>query len=393
MKFRWSLYFFVLCLLVLWLVTAPRKTVPVAATTQPVPTATLSPAATAVKGVWVASVDNLNFPTQTGQTPEQLTQQIDAMVTNCADAGITDIFLQVRPSGDALYPSAIFPWSATLTGTEGQAPPDNFDPLQAWIDASHAKGLRLHAWLNPFRLSKPGKASLFAQQHLDWTVAYKGAVYLDPGNADARAAIEQGVRELCDNYDIDGIHFDDYFYPSPDFNDSVSYAATGNGKPLADWRINNVNTLIAHCRDIAHEYNKRFGISPSGIWANAKTNAKGSDTNGSESLTGQYADSVSWVEQGLIDYIVPQIYWERGHEAADFTTLLQWWQSVCADSSVELYIGLAAYKQVDPKSGDAWQAQTPDELTAQLAAIEPSSADGVVFFDYNSFVQWQQKKS
>jgi len=333
-----------------------------------------------VNGIWIASLYNIDFPPRRGMTPAELQAEIDEMAGNCAAWGVTDIFLQVRPHGDVLYASGVFPWSAELNGTEGVPPGGGFDPLAAWVAAAHERGLQLHAWVNPYRLSVINADSLFAGTRSELVVAHDGVYWLDPGNPGTLGVILAGVEELCRDYDVDGIHFDDYFYPGADFNDAGTFRAYGREATPEAWRIDNVNALIAETRAVTAAYGRQFGVSPSGIWANASAVPAGSDTDGRQSLTDQYADSLAWIQNGWVDYIAPQIYWERGHPKADLNVLLDWWQSAVAGTDVKLYIGLAAYKQADP--GVKWPE---DELTAQQAMCERADGvDGTVWFHYGA---------
>ncbi|MCL2547138.1 MAG: family 10 glycosylhydrolase [Oscillospiraceae bacterium] len=388
MKARWSILCFAFCLLLLWLIPVPRYDV---STSNPNQSTRRNENVTPytpnefVKGIWIASAWNIDFPSRSGMTATELQTEIDIMADTCAAWGVTDIFLQVRPFGDALYPSSIFPWSATVSGTEGVAPDAKFDPLQSWVKAAHARGMRLHAWINPYRLSTPSGISLFALQHLDLVVIHNGSLYLDPGNPASQNIILAGIAEILENYNVDGIHFDDYFYPSTHFNDSLIFARYGQSTEHAAWRKENVNALLRHSQAIAHYHGARFGVSPIGIWANADHHPNGSDTGGRQSLFAQYADTLTWIERGYVDYIAPQIYWERGHDLACFDILLPWWRDALQNSDVRLYIGLAAYKQTDEAFAEVWAAN--DELSAQRAIINSmDDVHGVIYFSYRDMV-------
>ena len=297
--------------------------------------------------------------------------------------GLNAIFLQVRPSADALYPSGIFPWSKYLTGTCGAAPTDGFDPLRYFIDGAHARGLELHAWLNPYRITK-GKdaewgalpASHPAKQHPEYTVKYTdGNYYFNPGLPAVRQLVEDGVSEILDKYpDIDGIHFDDYFYPGQDFDDAATFAQYGGGfSDIGDWRRENVNILVRELDALIHRKNPaiQFGISPSGVWAN-KADSKA------------YADTLAWISEGTVDYVCPQLYWYMGQSAADYTVLTKWWSDAVKGSDVKLYIGEAAYKCDDPEQGDIWKGSA--ELLRHLGYCETQpGVGGHIFFRYGSF--------
>ena len=294
---------------------------------------------------------------------------------------------------DALYPSEIFPWSKYLTGKQGTQPANGFDPLAYWVEAAHKRGLELHAWINPYRITKGKQAewdSLVsthpAKKNPEWTVQYTdGNYYFDPGLPEDRDLVVQGAVEIAKNYDIDGLHMDDYFYPGKDFPDSKTYEAYGKGfSDIADWRRDNVNQLVRRLDKELHQVNKeiQFGISPSGIWANRSTDPRGSNTNGSEHYASNYADSLYWIENGLVDYIIPQIYWEIGHKLADFATLADWWDQAVKGEDVKLYIGMGAYRCADDPVG-VWK--TTDPLFASMDYLkDKQNVSGCVFFRYGS---------
>lgn len=359
-------------------------------------TAAAAPSTDAMRGTWVSTVYNLDYPAKGTTDAATLRREADAILDNAQSIGLNTIFLQVRPSSDALYPSEIFPWSKYLTGSQGAAPTEGFDPLRYWIDGAHARGLTLHAWLNPYRITKGKDAewnalalSHPAKQHPEYAVQYKdGNYYYDPGLPAVRELVKAGVAEIIRKYpDIDGIHFDDYFYPGTDFNDSETFARYGSGYTyIADWRRENVNILIRELDQLIHSQDPdiQFGVSPAGIWANKSTDPRGSDTRGHEAYTQSYADSLAWIKEGSIDYICPQIYWRIGFEVADYATLTQWWSNAVKGTDVQLYIGQAAYKCDDPNEGAGWQGSA--EIMRQLQYCESQpEVDGHIFFRYGSF--------
>lgn len=346
-----------------------------------------------MRGVWVSSVYNLDYPAKATTSPQTLRAEADAILDNCAKWGLNAVFLQVRPSSDALYDSDLFPWSKYLTGTQGTAPADGFDPLAYWVEGAHKRGLELHAWINPYRITK-GKLTEWeslsadnpAKQHPEWVVQYTdGNYYYNPGLPTVRDLVTQGAVEIAKNYDIDGLHMDDYFYPGTDFDDADAYARYGAGfSSLAAWRRDNVNQLIRQLDTQLHAVKPdiAFGVSPSGIWANQSTDPRGSATNGAEHYVTSYADSLYWIENGLIDYIIPQIYWEIGHKLADFATLASWWDDAVKGSDVDLYIGMGAYRCADNPTG-VWT--TTDPLFASLDYLTGcANVKGSVFFRYGS---------
>lgn len=346
-----------------------------------------------MRGVWVSSVYNLDYPASPTADPDRLRDEADEILDNVARWGLNAVFLQVRPSADALYPSDVFPWSKYLTGTAGQAPQDGFDPLEYWVEGAHRRGLELHAWINPYRITR-GKDAEWAQlpadhpakQHPDWVVKYTdGNYYFNPGLPEVRDLVTRGAVEIVQGYDVDGLHMDDYFYPGTDFDDAAAYAQYGRGfSDIGDWRRDNVTQLVRQLDTALHNARPdlQFGISPSGIWANRSTDPRGSNTGGSEHYVKNYADSLYWIEHGLVDYIMPQIYWEIGHKLADFATLADWWNDAVRGTDVRLYIGMGAYRCADNPTG-VWT--TTDPLFDGLAYLEGmDNVGGAVFFRYGS---------
>lgn len=352
---------------------------------------------TEMRGIWVASVGNLDYPQSPTADAWQLRVQMDEVLDNCQDMGFNTVFLQVRPSGDALYKSDIFPWSRYLTGTQGTSPSDGFDPLEYAVNEAHKRGMQLHAWINPYRVTNSSNdndklaANNPAVLRPDLVLTdSSGKMYLNPGEADSIDIILEGIREIVRNYDVDGIHMDDYFYPSSGFDDSAAYYKYQDAYPnKADWRRSMVTTLISCARDAVKEIkpNCMFGVSPSGIWANAGDTPGGSNTNGSSSYHSLYADTKLWVEQEYLDYIMPQIYWYNGQPNADYNTLINWWAGVCAPTNVKLYIGEAAYKAASGSEA-AWKGQNGiNELSNQVSMCRQSQyIGGYSMFEYSSFM-------
>lgn len=347
------------------------------------------------RAVWVSTVLNLDYPAAPVPDAETLSHQADEILDGASAMGFNAVILQVRPTADAIYPSDTFPWSYYLTGQAGKAPSDGFDPLAYWIEAAHTRGLELHAWINPYRVTKNTAGNFIetleqlpagapAREHPEWVVKYGDDYYFDPALPEVRALVTDGVREILERYDVDGIHLDDYFYPGRDFDDSASYAAYGEGRDLADWRRENVTALIRSLKATVDEYpNAIFGVSPAGIWANSATDSRGSQTTGGEAYTQHYADTRLWVEEAMLDYICPQIYWHIGHASADYAELVSWWSALCKDSPVRLYIGMAAYRVDGEGEADAWQGS--GEILRQLDLNRKTAGiDGVVLFRYGS---------
>lgn len=315
-----------------------------------------------VRGVWIASVSNIDFPSRPDLTKEELEGEIDSIVDTAASAGLNTIFFQVRPASDALYNSEIFPVSRYLS-TEGKL---ETDPLEYMISKAAEKGISVHAWVNPLRASVGKSAEELddmnpAKKHPEWTVEYSdGKLYYNCGLPEVRETIAEGLFEIVENYDVAGIVFDDYFYPYPNyetddegnrvlsvFEDSETFSEYGESfEEIGDWRRENVNSLIKLCYDTVKKADKDcyFGVSPFGIWKNGYGDISGSETRGSQSYFDIYCDTLAWVEGGYVDYIAPQLYWTADNSAASYTVLTKWWSDMLRDSGVPLLISHAAYR-------------------------------------------------
>lgn len=286
------------------------------------------------RGAWLHTVYQGQYAQKgTAELQSYLTDQLDKLKA----AGVNAVLFQVRPSADAFYPSKLEPWSRFLT-KGGKAPSPYWDPLQFMIDETHKRGMELHAWLNPYRVTTSPTEKL-APGHIyhkepQRFVKYEGdkKIYFDPGLPENRQFIEDVVMDIVNRYDVDGIHFDDYFYPYPaggaDFPDQKSFAKYGNGMKKADWRRHNVDLLIEEIHTKIASSKKpwvRFGVSPFGIWRNKKSDPRGSETNGLQNYDDLYADVLLWAQKGWIDYQLPQLYWELEHKRASTLTLADWW--------------------------------------------------------------------
>ncbi len=353
-----------------------------------------------LRGIWVSTVVNIDYPTKPTTDVEALKSEALLILDNAKNMRMNAIFLQVRPTSDAIYKSNYYPWSKYLTGTQGVAPADNFDPLEFWITEAHKRGIELHAWLNPYRVTKKSgneTAHDFdslapnnpAKLHPEWVVKHSdGNLYYNPGIPEVRQLVVDGILEIVQNYDVDGIHFDDYFYPGNSFADEDTYKKYGAGyTDIHNWRRSNVDTLI-HDLSVAikaADKDVSFGISPFGIWANKTGSPFGSDTKGNQSYYSHYADTRKWVKEGWLDYIAPQIYWNIGYTIADYSKLVAWWEDVVKDTGVKLYIGQAAYKSNSGSVTSPWYGVTEIEKQLQLNT-KSSEVDGSIFFSYRSFI-------
>ncbi|MEO3870189.1 family 10 glycosylhydrolase [Nonomuraea sp. B12E4] len=340
-----------------------------------------------LRGVWIATTTNIDWPSRTGLSPARQRAEYVKIMDAAARRNLNAVFLQVRPASDALYKSSLEPWSQYLTGTAGKDP--GWDPMPFLIEEAHKRGLEFHAWFNPYRAAydaSPAKlpADHPARQHPDWTVKYGGRLYYNPGLPAVRDHVIKVITDVVERYDVDGVHFDDYFYPYPvagaKFDDRAAFAKYGKGKKLAGWRRDNVNTLVAQVDEAVHaaKPHVKFGISPFGIWRNKSNDPAGSATSGMSAYDTIYADARAWIRSGTVDYVLPQLYWPRGHKLADYTTLARWWGDAVEGSDVQLYIGQALYR-VGSKDDRAWTK--PDELASHVALNrERGQVQGDVYF-------------
>lgn len=350
-------------------------------------------------GIWVATVLNIDYPNKPTNDSEVLKNEAIKILDDVKYMGFDAIFLQVRPSGDALYKSKYYPWSKYLTGRQGLAPDNDFDPLKFWVEEAHKRGLELHAWINPYRVTKKTSSDVnhdfasldtsnIALKNPSWIVKHSdGNLYLNPGIPEVRQFINDSVKEIIYNYDVDGIHMDDYFYPGKNFDDKETFIQYAKRKiDINDWRRENVNKLMAELSKTINANSKdiKFGISPFGIWANKTSNVLGSDTKGNQSYYDHFADSRKWVKEGIIDYIVPQLYWNIGYAIADYSKLLTWWQDVVKGTGVDLYIGQAAYRLAGSDFESPWYGLR--EIEKQLRLNEKSpEVKGSIFYNYKAF--------
>ena len=309
-----------------------------------------------MRAAWVSTVYNLDWP-KTKNNASKQKQELTQLMDKLKGCGINTIVLQVRPESDALYKSSINPWSKYLTGTQGKDP--GYDPLAFAVQEAHKRGMELHAWMNPYRVTSSGTnlnalvSSHPARKNPSWVIKYNGKMYYDPGNPAVVDYLVKTVKEVVDKYDVDGIHFDDYFYPSSSFPDDTSYQVYGKGQDRNNWRRENVNTLLKRVKAVVNARSGcEFGVSPFGIWRNKSSDCPdGSETSGSQSYYNMLADSRTWIRKGYVDYIVPQIYWPIGLKVADYSKLVKWWANEVKGYDVDLYIGQGIYKQGQSSHG------------------------------------------
>lgn len=327
------------------------------------------------RAVWVATVNNIDWPSKQGLSTDQQKKEAIEILDLHARNGINAIIMQIRPASDAFYASDLEPWSKYLTGTPGKAPSPFYDALSFWIEECHKRNMEFHAWLNPYRVSQnasdPLAANHIAFKHPEWIVNYGGKLYFDPGMPAARDFVVKVVTDIVSRYDLDAIHFDDYFYPYPlkeDFPDENSFAQYSRGfspGQKADWRRDNVDLTIQTLSTAIKKTKPwvKFGISPFGVWRNQKDDPDGSATTaGTTNYDHLYADILKWQKNGWIDYCLPQLYWQIGHPSVDYLTLAKWW----ADHSYgkAMYIGHAVYKLEANATVSEWR--DPNQLGQQI---------------------------
>lgn len=343
-----------------------------------------------LRGVWVTTAFNLDFPDKPTTWPVAHQEQWRKLLAQYKSLGFNTIFFQVRPAGDAFYPSELAPWSAYLTGRQDLPPKPEYDPLEFMIQEAHQQGMEFHAWFNPFRATMnldTAELSLrhVFKRHRRWVKQYGRRFYMDPGVPEAREHIRDVVMEVVDQYDVDGVHFDDYFYPYPiagqPFPDTMTYLQHGRSsyQDIGDWRRDNVNKMVQMVSEAIRESKPHvfFGISPFGVWRNQEDDQQGSDTKASiTSYDDVYADAKTWLRKDWIDYIVPQLYWHIGFEPADHQKLQRWWGDNKAGK--QLYIGHAAYKVANDKQ-EQWYE--PNQIARQIRlARRNRRIDGSAFF-------------
>ena len=304
-----------------------------------------------MRAAWISTVYNIDWPSTKNNESKQKQEYIN-LLDKLQSTGINTVVVQVRPKSDAIYKSTINTWSEYLTGVQGKDP--GYDPLPFLIEEAHKRGVEFHAWFNPYRITMADEsltklpANHPAIKNPGWVVKHGNKYYYNPGLPEVKKYIVDSVMEVVNKYDIDGVHFDDYFYPGVSFDDADAYSKYGNGVNKDDWRRENVNDLLRQVKAAvkASKPNVVFGVSPAGIWRNkSASEPTGSDTNGNESYVGTYADTRAWIKQGLVDYVVPQLYWPIGLKAADYSKLVAWWANEVKGTNVDLYIGQGIYKQ------------------------------------------------
>lgn len=308
-----------------------------------------------LRAAWIATVEHIDWPAQAGMSTHEQQESFVRLLDQLKAAGMNAIIVQVRPMADTFYPSSYEPWSSYLTGRQGQAPDPYYNPLAFMIGEAKKRGLEFHAWFNPYRASMkenfiPSPDHPLVDQR-EWFVMYGGKWYYDPGIPEAREFVLQSIMETVKHYDLDAVHFDDYFYPykvaNQEFPDSNSFSRYGKGKfrDINEWRRHNVDQFVEELsvRIKTEKPFVKFGISPFGVWRNKDKDPQGSETRaGVTNYDDLHADVIRWLREGWIDYVTPQLYWHIGFELAEYKTLVQWWSRHTYGK--HLYIGQGIYR-------------------------------------------------
>jgi len=340
------------------------------------------------RGAWISTVHNLDWPSK-GSSPAQQKAELVRLLDSAKSLGLTDVFFQVRPEGDALYRSSLEPWSRFLTGTQGKDP--GYDPLALCISEAGKRGIRVHAWFNPYRASVKAGAPLasnhMARRYSPYAYKVGSVVCMDPGSREVQDHVVKVVTDVAQRYNVAGIHFDDYFYPypsvgkMPDGKTYERYRASGGNLSLGDWRRDNVNRLIARVSQSVKQARPGvvFGVSPFGIYTKGQPSTIKA---GLDQFNQIYADPLRWMRSGWVDYIAPQLYWKDKSDQC-FTELLKWWRSPEVNPrGVPVYPGIGSYRMKE----QGWPAQ---EIVRQvgLSRTVGKGPAGHIFFRMQDLAQ------
>lgn len=350
-----------------------------------------------LRAAWIASVVNIDWPSKNSLTAQQQQQELVRILDTHRAHGMNAVIVQVRPTADAFYPSSYEPWSVHLSGEQGRGPQPHYNPLAFMIEQAHARNMEFHAWFNPYRISMGENDRLSADhpyhKHPEWFVKYGNKLYYNPGVPEARAYVLETIMEVVRHYDLDAVHFDDYFYPyrepNADFPDQQTYERYGAARfaKKDDWRRDNVDWFVQQlsARIKAEKPFVKFGISPFGVWRNQdKDPARGSATQaGQTNYDDLYADVLKWLREGWIDYVTPQLYWPIGFDKADYAVLIDWWNRHSYGKHV--YIGHGLYRVGESDKG-AWAdaSEIPNQLRLRQGYAE---VKGSMFFSSKSIDQ------
>ncbi len=344
-----------------------------------------------MRAVWLTTFSNIDWP-QRNASPEEQQKSLIHILDEVKSIGFNTIFFQVRSQCDAMYNSTIEPWSADLTGKQGTPPVAAWDPLNFAVIEAHKRGLELHAWINPYRaVANINALPYFSPNHIankkpEWLLSSGTLRTLNPGIPEVRKYILKVISDIVARYDIDGIHFDDYFYPEGSFNDNGTFLKYPAGfENKSDWRRNNVNLLIADCKEIIYSIKPwvKFGVSPTGIYLNSKDPLIGTPTSGKQHFSELYCDSRLWIKMHWIDYLLPQVYWYGAQPGSPFNIIAPWWSTVTEDR--QIYIGLAGYK-VGVERGWEHTNEIPDQIRL-VRQNEKNGLKGISIYNTKSLLQ------
>ncbi len=349
----------------------------------------LPPVPREFRGVWVASVDNIDWPTTKTLTTDQQKAEMIRLMDQAVSLHLNAVIFQVRPAADALYDSPLEPWSEYLTGRQGKAPQPYYDPLAFAVAEAHKRGLELHAWFNPYRAHHPSAKGPLAASHIANTdpgvvKQYGSMLWMDPGEPTVQDRTLQVIADVVKRYDVDGVHIDDYFYPYPegsrDFPDDGSYASRGGGMSRGDWRRNNVDSFVERAYGEIHSIKPwvQFGISPFGIY---RPGVPSGIAAGIDQYAELYADPLKWLRNGWCDYISPQLYWPIKQAPQSFTKLLQWWGSENVQNR-HVWPGLYTSRTLFPGKGKYSASEVVNQVKATRRM---ESAPGEVHFSMEAF--------
>lgn len=366
-----------------------------------------------MRAVWISYLE-FGGANMSKMSKSSFQSYINKLFTNCKNLGLNTVIVQVRPMGDALYSSSYFPWSSYASGKQGKSP--GYDPLAYMVKAAHNRGLKIQAWLNPYRVTTTGtnvKALSSDNQARKWrsssssskkrnVLTFNGALYYNPAKSDVQNLIVKGVKEIVKNYDVDGIHFDDYFYPALgsqyksnfDAKEYKAYvkrckAQKKSAKSIVSWRRSNVNNLVKKVYKAVKSIDKNveFGVSPAGNISNLYASDR------------YYVDVKTWMKStGYVDYICPQIYWSFTHSICPYTNTVKQWAALKKNNKIDLYIGLAAYRAgittAEARAiGDMGWTKSKQELKKQVVTgRKVSKVNGFVFYRYDNLFSSKLKQ-
>ncbi len=341
------------------------------------------------RGVWIATVNNTDWPDRPGMSADSQKASFIRLLDMHKRTGMNAVIVQVRPCTDAFYASPFEPWSQWLSNVQGVSPSPYYDPMDFMITEAHKRNMEFHAWLNPYRAVWNLRGTVvewhISKTHPEWFISYGDKKYFDPGNKEAQYYVTNIIKDIVTRYKVDGIHFDDYFYPYPiagkQFPDDATYRKYGGGLTKAAWRRSNTDSIIAGIGREIKKINKkcRFGISPFGIWRNYPADPDGSKSRGLSGYDELYADVLLWLKNGWIDYVAPQLYWAIGNRSAPFEVMADWWSKHTYGK--DCYVGIGYYMA---GYNAAWRET--DQIPKQIQLIRNTpNLKGMIFYSSRSF--------